>query len=59
LYSEHFTKEASGGFRGFRIGGQVIRTVKCADDLLILAKEEDIMNDTIDIQIENGRYYGM
>jgi hypothetical protein len=40
LYSEYLTKEALEGFRDFKIGGQVIRTVKYADDLELLAKEE-------------------
>ena len=35
LYSEYsyFTKEALEGFGDFKIGGQVIRTVKYADDV--------------------------
>jgi len=28
------------GFRDFKIGGQIIHTVKYADDLVLLAKEE-------------------
>jgi hypothetical protein len=40
LYSEYFTKEApewSGGFKG---GGQVICTVKFADNFELMVKEE-------------------
>jgi len=33
------TKEAHKGFGGFKTG-QMISTVKCADDLALLAKEE-------------------
>jgi hypothetical protein len=40
LYSEYHTKEALEGFGDFKIGGQVIRTVKYADDLLLLAREK-------------------
>jgi hypothetical protein len=40
LYTEYLTKAALEGFGGFKIGGQVIRTVKYADDLVLLAKEE-------------------
>jgi hypothetical protein len=40
LYNECLTKEAPEGFGGFKIGGQVIHTVKYADDLVLLAKEE-------------------
>jgi hypothetical protein len=40
LYSEYLTKEALEGLRDFKIGGQIIHTVKYADDLVLLAKEE-------------------
>ena len=34
LYSECFTKEDLDGFGDFNIGGQIIQTVKYADDLV-------------------------
>jgi hypothetical protein len=37
--SEYPTKEAVEGFGDFKIGGQVIHTVKYVDDLVLLAKE--------------------
>jgi hypothetical protein len=41
LYSEILNKEALKGYGDFKIGGQVIiNTVKHADDLVLLAKEE-------------------
>jgi len=40
LYNEYCTKEAFDGFKDFKIGGQVICTVKYADDLALLAREE-------------------
>ena len=40
LYNECLTKEALEGFGDFKIGGQIIHTVKYADDLVLLAKEE-------------------
>ena len=40
LYSEYLTKEALDGLGDFKIGGQIIRTVKFADDLAFLANEE-------------------
>jgi hypothetical protein len=43
LYSEYLTKEALEGFGDFKIGGQVIRTVKYADDLVLLAREENVL----------------
>jgi len=37
---EELDKEASEGFGGFKIGGQVICTVTYADYLVLLGKEE-------------------
>ena len=42
-----------------KIGGQIIRTVKYADELVLLAKEEKVLQDMIDKLIEMGRCYGM
>jgi hypothetical protein len=59
LYRECLTKKALEGFGDFKIGGQIIQTVKYADDLVLLAKEEKVLQDMIDKLIEIGRYYGM
>jgi len=56
LYSECLTKEALEGFGDFKIGGQIIQTVKYADDLVLLAKEEAVLQDMIDKLIEIGRF---
>jgi hypothetical protein len=40
VYSEYLTKEALEGFGDFKIGVQVIHTVKYADDLVLLAEKE-------------------
>jgi hypothetical protein len=58
LYSEYLTKEAFEGFGDFKIR-QVIRTVKYADDLVLLAREEKVLQDMVDTLIETGRRYGM
>jgi len=58
-YSECLTKEALEGCGDFKIGGQIIHTVKYADDLVLLAKEEKALQDMIDKLIEIGRCYGM
>jgi hypothetical protein len=58
LYSEYLTKEALEGFGDFKIG-QVIRTVKYADELVLLAKEETVLQGMIDKLIEIRRCYGM
>jgi hypothetical protein len=59
LYSECLTKEALEGFGDLKIGGQIINTVKYADELVLLAKEEMVLQDMIDKLIEIGRCYGM
>jgi hypothetical protein len=49
LYSEYLTKEeALEGFEDFKIGGQVIRTVKYANDLVLLAREENVLQGMVD-----------
>jgi hypothetical protein len=58
-YSEFLTKEALEGCGDFKVGVQIIHTVKYADDLALLAKEEKVLQDMIDKLIENGRCYGM
>ena len=59
LYSEYLTKEALEGFGDFKIGGQIIHTVKYADSLVLLAKEEKVLQDMINKLTEIGRCYGM
>jgi len=59
LHGECLTKEALEGFGDFKIGGKIIHTVKYADDLVLLAKEEKVLQDIIDKLIEIGRCYGM
>ena len=59
LYSECLTKEVLDGLGDFNIGGQIIQTVKYADDLVLMAKEETVLQGMTDKLIETGRYYGM
>jgi len=59
LYSECLTKEALEGLGDFKIGGQIIHTVKYADNLVLMAKEEKVLQGMIDKLIEIGRCYGM
>ena len=56
---ECLTKEALEGFGDFKISGQIIQTVKYADNFVLLAKEEKVLQDMIDKLIEIGRCYGM
>ena len=59
LYSECLTKEALEGFGDFKIGGQIIHTVKYAYDLVLLAKEEKVLQEMIDKLIEIRGCCGM
>jgi hypothetical protein len=59
LYCECLTKEALEGFGNFKIGGHIVHTMKYADDLLLLAKEEKVLQDIVDKLTEIGRCYGM
>ena len=43
LYSIFCTKDPLEGFGDFGIGGQVIRAVKYADDLVLQVKEETVL----------------
>ena len=59
MYSECLTKKALDGLGDFNIGGQIIQTVKYADDLVLMAKEETVLQGMIYKLIETGRYYDM
>jgi hypothetical protein len=43
-----FVEEALEGLGDFKIGGQIIHTVKYAVDLVLLAKKENVLQDKID-----------
>jgi hypothetical protein len=59
LYSNYLTKEALQGFEDFKIGGQAIHTVKYANHIVLLAKEETVLQGMIERLLETGRCYGM
>jgi predicted nucleotidyltransferase len=59
LYSEYVNQEALEGLGDFKVGGQIISMVRYADDLVLLAKGESILQSMIDKLIEVGRGYGM
>jgi hypothetical protein len=54
LYSEYLTKEAAEGFGDFKIG-QVIRTMKYADNLVLLSEEKAVLQGIIERLNEIGR----
>ena len=49
---------SSGWAWDLNIGGQIIQTVKYADDLVLMAKEETVLQGTTDELTENGRCCG-
>jgi hypothetical protein len=59
LYTEYVTQEDLEGLGDFKIGGQMNRTVRYADDLVLLAKEETTLQSMTDKLIEVARGYGM
>ena len=59
LHREYLTKGALDGLGNFNIGGQIIQTVKYADDLVIMAKEETVLQGMTDKLIEIGSCYRM
>ena len=59
LYSVWLTKDAVDGLGDFNIGGQIIQSVKYAEDLALMSKEETMLQSMIDKLIEIGRFYGM
>jgi hypothetical protein len=59
LYSEYVKQEALERLGDFKVGGQIIRTMRYADDLVLLGKEETILQRIIDNLLEVGRDYGM
>ena len=58
-YKEYVTKEALEVFGDFKIVGQVIRTVKYADAIVLLVKEETVLQCVTDRLILVGKYYEM
>ena len=55
VYITYLTKEALERFGDFKIGGKIIHTV----NLVLLAKEEKVLQDMIDKPPEIGGCYGM
>ena len=57
-YSENFRKEAVEGFADFKIG-HVIRTMKYADNLVLLSGEEAVLQGMTERLIDAVICYGM
>jgi hypothetical protein len=56
LHSEYVTQEALEGLGFFKVEGQIISTVRYADDLVLLAKKGTILQSMIDklIKLEDA-----
>jgi hypothetical protein len=59
VYNKYLNKEAFEEFGDIKIGGQVINSMKYADDFVLLSKEEMVLQCMIGRLIEIGRGYGM
>jgi hypothetical protein len=59
LYRQNLTNEAPEVFGDFKIGGKVIRSLKYANKLALLAKEVVVLHGMFDRQLEIGRQYRM
>jgi hypothetical protein len=59
LQNEYLPKVSLEGSGDFNIGGQVIRNVKHADDFVLLAKEERLLQGMFVRPTEIGRCDGM
>jgi predicted nucleotidyltransferase len=55
VYNEYVTQEALEDLGDFKVGGQIISTVRYADDLVLLAEEETVLQSMIDKLIKVGR----
>jgi len=59
LLQQILNTEALKVFGDFRVRGQVIHTVKYADNLVLLAKAEAVLQSMIERLVDVGRCYGM
>jgi len=59
IFNCHLTSEALKGFGNFKIRGQATCIVKYADELVLLAKEETLLQAMTDRLIKIERCYGM
>ena len=54
-----FTKEALEGFEDFQLTGQEIRNVKYVYELVLLAREETVLQNMTDRLNKTGEFYEM
>jgi hypothetical protein len=56
LYSQYIINKALEEFGDFKIGGQVIFTVKYADELVLLVKEEMVSQGMTDRLLKTKKF---
>jgi len=59
MNSKHLVKEVLERYEDFKVGGQVICNMKYADDSMLLAKDEMMLQGTTETVIQIGRCYEM
>jgi hypothetical protein len=59
FYRERPNKEDLEGSADLKIGGKVMRSAKCTDSLVLLAKDQTVLQSMADGLIEVGRCYGV
>ena len=57
LYGEYLTTEVLEGFGDFKKGVKVIHTTRYADELVLLYREETVLQGMIEGLTETGRCY--
>jgi len=59
IYGEWLATEALEQKGDLKVGGQIIKTVKYADDLALMAHNEDELQIMVDSLVNTGKKYGM
>ena len=58
-YREYLMKKALAEVGDFKIGGRIINKVRFADDMAIIAKSQEELQDMVNKLVDTGRKYGM
>ena len=59
IYGESLANEALENRGNLKVGGEVIKTIKYADDLAVMAHDESELQRMIDNLVNTGKAYGM
>ena len=58
-YGEYLMKEALPEVGDFKIRGRIINEVRFVDDMAIIAKTQEELQDMVNRLVDTGRKYGM